>query len=240
MKKTYPNKKKTTQITTMVNKSNIRDHTIIADRFLTKLSSSYTAEIVATTGNAQAQFEVYGNSVFEPFNVPGILISTALQSTLGSVATQPPIGYTALATLYNQYIVRGSRIKITVQPSSLIDNFHVIVFPVLTQFSSGTANPHETQNQRYSRFKLCTASNNVKENTIIHYMNSSEVLGYTKQQYEDQPPTLISNAPNSNLDWFWQIAINQAQGATNPNSGVYVNVEIDMYCEFKDPVQQAM
>jgi len=230
-KKIFKSKKGTKTSTTVV-KSSLRDHKIIDDRAKTVVSASSTANFPVVT-----QFEqitVYGNSLFHPFSTSNPMIGT-LTATNSSTINNPPIGYTAYSTLYSQYRVRGSRIKVTVQPQLSTDSILLVVFPVPQLFSGGTAPPFETQNQRYARYKICSSSNNVKENTIIHYMNSAEVLGFTHQQYNDYPATLVTSAPTANLDWYWQIAMYTVSGVNTSNI-VPVTVELALYTEFQDPI----
>lgn len=218
---------------TMVNRASIRDHTIVADRMLTKVSCSYSGYIPAATG--PGQFIVYGNSMYEPFTTPSKSINGLVTGTNGSNEAQPPVGYGTLSALYNQYRVRSSSIKVTVQSENLSDNPVLVVFPVVGLYSSGTGGIVDTQNQRYAVWKQCSCSNNTAQNTVSCYISSAKALGMTKQQYDDYPATAFGGAPTTNLDWYWQVAI------YNPLSGdftaqVIVTVDIGYYIELSDPI----
>lgn len=222
--------------TTWVNRASIKDHTIVDDRMLTKVSCSFTGDIGSATTFAPGQFILYGNSFFEPFTVPSNGITTVVTAQNGSTIARPPMGYATLSSLYNQYRVRSSAIKVTVQPTnSTADAPLVVVFPSVGVFSSATGNPYQTQNQRYSKWKQCTLNNNVAMNTITNYMSSAKVLGFTKQQYDDYPATVVSSAPSTAFDWFWQVAIYNAIGG-NFTGNVIVTVELSMYVELSDPL----
>jgi hypothetical protein len=230
-KKISYRKRESSSITTMVNRSSLRDHTIVADKYLTKLSAMYTGKLTAGTNGI---FTVYGNSIYEPFNTAN-LVSGIMSGTQGSSVTATPMGYTAIAGLYSSYRVKASRIKISVNPTALTDTCNIIVIPVPQNFN--VTNSYEIYNQRYARWKTCSSSNNIKENTIIHYMTSSQVLGLTKRQYDDQLSVATGAAPPALLDWYWEV-IYEAGTSVAPASPVIFSIEIDMYVEWSDPTQQ--
>lgn len=242
MKKSCATKKKKTssrvghnRSTTQINRGNLRDHTIVADRYLTSVATSFSGTIA--TPFAAGQFLVSGNAFYQPWSTPSHNIGTIVTGSNSSNTGALPMGYTALTTLYNQYRVNASSIKITVQPTTTIDCPIVVVFPTVGLFAAATGGIDLTQNQRYSRWKQCSTANNVKENSITNYMSSAKVLGLTKQQYEDQLAIQIAQQPGTNLDWYWQIAIYQPDGTTADfTSKIFVTVELNLYMEFSDPI----
>lgn len=226
----YQRRKSSTR--TMVNRSQLRDHTIVADRFLTKLSASMTGYYVAAT--ASSGFTLYGNGLFDPFTTSNSFGGTL---TEGASLTAPPIGFTSLSGLYNAYRVRSSRIKINFQPTNILDVITAVVLPVTS--NSTAVSSYQIMNNRYSKWKTCTVSNNVKENTIIHYMNSHEAIGLTKQQYDNQLPTQVGSAPVALQDWFWQVRFLCNEAGAALNAVLPVTIEVDYYCEFSDPISQS-
>jgi len=222
-----------TGITTMVNRSTLRDHTIVADRYLTKMSVSWFGQLAATTSAALAP-TIYGNSLYQPLNT-GVPINTTITATQGSTIAREPMGYAALSALYNSYKIRGSRIKVTMCPTNGADNSLLTVVPV--QSTLAVTTPQILMNQRYARWRMCTSTNNVKQNTVVHYMSSNEALGMTKRQFEDQLPVAVGAAPANQLDWFWEIVYTTQSGAVN-NAVIGFTVEVDYYVELSDPVYQ--
>lgn len=222
------------RLTTMVNKSSLKDHTLVATRFMTKMAASLQVFLPASSSLNIAD-NVFGNSIFQPFNSPNPL-NTSMTLITGNSITYNPAGYTALSTLYKYYRVRSSRIKVTLQPAST-DIVNLVVYP--SPNSNPTTVGQIEMSTMYSKHKTCSSSNNVKENTIISYASSNVILGLTKQQYDDQLPIAVTAQPAASLDWFWNVAYTVSQTNTGTNAGaIAMIVELDMYVEFSDPILQ--
>lgn len=217
--------------TTMVNRSRLRDHTVVADRFMTKVSASYCG-VAATASLTNSQFIIYGNSGLTPFTTPSNNIGAVFTATQSSTIATPPMGWSGLSTLYQSYRVRSARIKITIQPTDVDDTCALIVYP--SGSSLFTTPPRIHTNQRYSKYKICTPNNNVKENTIINYVSSHEALGLSQAQYEALPPVPVGQAPPTGYDWYWVVIIDQLDGTTN-DANITCLVEVDYYVEMSEP-----
>lgn len=215
----------------LTNRTRISDHAYMPDNYRTPMSVSYQGYI--QTASTPTYFDVYGNSVYRPFQTTQ-QISTMVTAVASSTAASSPIGYTNLSSLYNEYRVRASRIKVTVTPSLASDAVTVVVQPINSVLGA-VAPPTYAMNERYSKWKLCTFSNNVKENTIIHYMNSSKALGLTPEQYDSQLPIVVGNAPAASLDWYWQVSCYTNSGIATVGQ-IFVTVELDLYVEWTDMV----
>lgn len=217
----------------MVNKSTLKDHTLVATRYLTKMASAVQLFLPAST-TLVVENQVYGNSVYQPFNTTNPL-NTSMTLVTNNSITANPAGYSALAGLYKYYRVRSSRIKVTCQPSSS-DIVNLVIFPNPQALQESSQIAMEAM---YSKHKICTSGNNVKENTIISYASSNVILGLTKQQYDDQLPIATGGAPAASLDWFWNIGFNVSNTNTGTNAGaISIIVELDMYVEWSDPIFQ--
>lgn len=227
----YPyNKSKST--TAMVNKSQLRDHTIVADKYYTKISCSFVGKIPAG-GSIGSYFTIYANSIYQPLNTANPYTGF-ITNTDGSSATAPPIGYTALSSLYASYRVKSSRIKVSVNPTNSGDTSLIVITPVQAPFS-GTSS-YQIMNQRYAKWKMVSSGNNVKENTIIQYMKSSKALGLSDRQFEDQLPVGIASAPPTALDWYWEVDYAQASASASTAGIILITLEVDYYVEFSDPI----
>lgn len=214
----------------MVNATRLKDHTIVADKYLTKLSTSFVG-VAGSTSLATSAILIYGNSCFQPFNT-SVPITTNWTATNSSLSTAIPIGFTALSTLYGYYRVRSSRIRVSVVPTDPDDTGALIVAPSGTNPSSTI--PRQMMNIRYSKWQPCAQNNNVKENTIVNYISSAKALGLSEAQYEALAPTAVSSAPPSTADWYWVVVFDILDGTTNDNTlGIFV--ELDMYVEFSEP-----
>lgn len=224
-------RKPSNRLLSLNNKSSYRDHAIVPDRFRTKMSVSYQGYIAV--GATSSYFDIYGNSLYQPFTTSRT-IATLVTGVFSSNTAASPIGYTELAALYNEYRVRGTRIKLTATPQNQADTITLVITPVCS-VNGSVAPPVYSINQRYSRWKQIQNTNNVKENTIIHYMPSNKVLGLTKQQYDDQLPVVNGNAPPASLDWYWQVQVYTNNGSVTAGQ-VMVTVELDLYVEFSDPL----
>jgi len=219
--------------TTMVNRAPLSAHTIVSDRYVTKMSTSFSG--IIATPFVPGQFIVYGNSFETPWLTPSNNIGTIVTGKNGSNTGAQMMGYNEITALYNQYRVRASSIKVTCQPTTTGgDSPVVVVFPVIGLFATATGGINQTQNQRYAKWKQCTYSNNTAQNTVINYIASHKAIGLTREQYESSPANQIAAVPGVNLDWYWQVAIyNPASGDFSAN--VIVTVELDYYVEFSDP-----
>lgn len=220
------------RLTTMYNNAPMRMHNAVADKMRTTVSISYTGAIGAGA-TAGTYFAVYGNSFYQPFNTSQTTTTGLVLPTQGSSVTQSVLGYTNMTGLYNQYRVRASRIKVTCTPQALADSITLAVYPspVVTNTD---IQPFRACSERYSKWKMCTCNNNVKENTVINYLPSNVALGLTKSQYDDYPATIIGNAPVAGQDWYWQVSYFTPSGAANSTTVVFT-VELDYYLELSDP-----
>lgn len=235
-KKTSSKKKSnsSTSKITMYNKQPLKDHTIIAPRFMTKVSTAWQGYLAIGVSTSQA-ISIYGNSFFQPFNTPSQPITSQFTPSGGSAVNQVFPGYTSLSSLYRYYRVNGSRIKVTLQPSTSADIFELMVFPVTSIQATATVN--QASSNQYSKNKLCSFTNNVAQNTITSYMPSNKVLGLTYQQFQDQLPIIVSAAPAASLDWYWQVQFSALNGSNNTLI-IPIYVELDYYLELSDPVFQ--
>lgn len=240
MKKSAKEKSKKTsnrsmnKTTTQYNRAPLSQHTIVADRYMTKMSTSFSG--IIATPFAPGQFIVYGNSLETPWTTPSNNIGTIVTGRNGSNIGAQMMGYTEVTALYNQYRVRSSSIRVTVQPINAADMPVVVVFPVIGVFATATGGINQTQNQRYSKWKQCSVYNNIKQNTIDSYISSHKAIGLTYQQYENQLANQIAAVPGVNLDWYWQVAIyNPVTTGGDFTGNVIVTVELNYYVEFSDP-----
>jgi len=219
------------KLSTMYNNTPMRLHTVLADKMRTTVSLSYTGSI-GTGATAGTYFAVYGNSFYQPYNTSQTTTTGLVLPTAGSATTNAPMGYTALTALYNQYRVRASRIKVTCTPQALADSITLAVYPSAA-VTNTDIQPFRACSQRYSKWKMCTCNNNVKDNTVINYLSSNVALGLTKQQYDDYPATIIGNAPVAGQDWYWQVSYFTNSASVNSTNVVFT-VELDLYLELSD------
>lgn len=220
----------------MVNKNPLKDHTIVAERFLTKVSASFVGYAAAATNNEFA-FSVLGNSFLTPFNSGSTIVTAGFTAADGSSATINPAGYTSLALLYKYYRIYGSRVKITLQPQNVGDVYNLTLYPATTSAPSATATA--TMNNQYARTKVITSGNNVRENTIVHYMDTHQILGMTKRQFADQVSIAVNAQPGLNLDWYWNVQCPLLSSVATNTGIVSISFEIDFYLELSDPIFQA-
>lgn len=220
----------------MVNRNPLKDHTIVAERFITKVAASFVGYLPAAT-NTELGFSIFGNSFFQPFNTSATVVAAGFTASDGSSATIAPAGYTALSTLYRYYRIYGSRIKITLQPQSAADVYNLTVYPATTSNPSNTST--SSMNNQYARTKVISSGNNVKENTIVHYMDSHQILGMTKRQFADQLNIIITAAPTLSLDWYWNIQCPLLSSTASNTAIVSISIEVDFFIELSDPILQA-
>lgn len=113
-----------------------------------------------------------------------------------------------------------------------MDNVVLVVLPTPAYTANVIYN--QLAGNRWSRDKMCTASNNVIQNTISHQMRSCDVLGMTASQYVAQTPIAITAAPAASYDWYWEIFISTLAG--NVLTAVLdVTIKLEIEIEFNDP-----
>lgn len=219
--------------------STLRDHAIVADRSFRNVSTSATFYL--PVGVAAGNFAIGAASFFQPLNSSRTITAGGFTLTNSSSLTTNPMGYSLLSQLYDQYRVHSCRIKCTVTPVQNADAVICTIYPI--PFLSGAAippvNPQQTMNNRYSRWKMCTANNNVEQNTIIHAMSSAKVLGMTKEQFRTSESNVMGAYPTlANSEWTWECEIQTVSGAVTAGQ-VYVSLEIDQFVELQEPIFQS-
>lgn len=216
------------------------DHTIVPDKNLVKVASSFTAYNNNTTINP---FAIYANSIYQPFTTASPITTTGnFTASNGSVITQNVIGYGAYSALYNGYRVRASRIRVYVMPNipagTTAENVTVVVYPSAYSAGTGSSTFNINANQRYAKWKTMNTYGNHEQNMIDNYLPSHKALGLTQQQFVDQPATVMGNAPSNGTDWFWVVAIiNNITGAYTANT-VSVVIQLEQYVELNEPLVQ--
>jgi hypothetical protein len=222
----------------MVNRSSLRDHTIVAPHFRTWMSLTYTGYVPTTTSNG-TYFTVYGNSAYLPFSTSQPVTTTGLVTASGgsSIAIAPP-GYTTLSALYGAYKILQSRIRVRFGPSSLVDETTVTLYPVAANDGNPALQPFSAASQPFARMRMAVAGASISQQTVTQVMKSNLALGLTRAQYDALPYTDFGSGPDSNATaWFWAVGWHLLTTSTNA-APIAVSVTLDFEIDLAYPRTQ--
>lgn len=225
----------------MVNRTKSSLHTVVAPHYLTRLAYAFSGNGYATTvAGPVSYFSVYANGLRRPgntanlFTTAGTCGGTLVPATL-SLANLNPMGVSQLGVLYSSYRVFASRIKVTMTPTGNpnADSGAFVVYPSdldmpVTDFQRAIALP-------YSKTIQISEYNNIKQNTISIYMDNPTILGYTKQQYKDDPNTMSAVNTNPVNATYWNVIAYDLVGGNWAATNIIVNVQVEYQCEFLEP-----
>lgn len=167
---------------------------------------------------------VFGNTAFQPFeSTPKFGTATSFMTEVNGGDTNTLAGYSSFTSMYNSCRTLKSRIRVSCVPSTAGDQVILCVFAASAADITALSLPCS---YTYARAQLgfreafCYVGNRLQENTVEVEMESHRVLGLTKAQYLDQPPTvtITSAPPASTLDWRWVVQYFTADGLLNSNT----------------------
>jgi hypothetical protein len=199
--------------------------TVMPPKFRTVESCVYQGYSTVANGNKAFAFFIYGNGMSHPF-ASGTPPSTA-GNTAGGFTINPGTGTETQANLayagdsdlaasfYEYYKILRSRIELTAFPQSTGDELNLTVTAGQSNAVSNVADPILQSMQPFARIKMCSTGNNMRQNTVINQVTTSEVLGMSKAQFEAMPPTPVKTYPNATTNglWYWAVTITFCDGA---------------------------
>jgi len=247
---------------TMVNRMPKSLHTVVAPRYLTELEYGFTGTATMGAG-VQGYFDVWANGLWFPgittyAGGAGLNFTTTAGADLGvggvvypatvALTALQPVGETMLASLYDKYRVHGSSMSVVVTPEASSANLMVTLVPLSgNEVIAGIPANDIQRAQSLPRSKAITVSpnNNIKLNRVHAKCAPHNILGMTKQQYNDNPNTsglvAISNpgGPSGPADAesnvvFWQV--NLSPFASGFSTSANIEVRITYLVEFFDPL----
>lgn len=232
----------------MVNRMPKISKSVIAPKFFTSMEASFMGSI-DNTGVQSNDFAVSMSNIRNPFSYDALSFTSMTGASLvnnSSVLIQniAVSGFNALATLYNNYRVHSSTIKVTFTPAAAVDYLEFVVVPC--QYNIFTMAPiepttyYEAKSMPYSKFRQCTGFNDIPKNTIVSTLKNRTIHGLTKEQYRtdmqnsmNQDNSIYAAAGYENMRnaAFWKIwyAKYNAGTFTNP---VSVSVTVRYYVEW--------
>jgi len=244
---------------TMVNRMPKSLHTVVAPRYLTELEYGFTGTATMGAG-VQGFFDVWANGLQFPGNCYGgpaganpFTVTAGADLGVGGVVypatvaltALQPVGETMLGQLYDKYRVHGSSISVVVTPEASSANLMVTLVPLSGNEVLVAIPGNDIQRaQSLPRSKAITVSpnNNIRQNRISAKCAPHNILGMTKQQYNDHPYTggivAVSNpAGGEDTDGpqvFWQVNI--CPFATGFSTSANIEVRVTYLVEFFDPL----
>ena len=234
--------------TSLVMYRGMRNKGILPERYTTWMTTTMSFYLAA--GRATATYGNFMswvvNSIYIPFGLSTFNANTGTgtyafamngQFVNGSSTLVGPIEYNTLGTLYTQYKVKNIKIKATVQPTAGQDTCTAVILPLGNEAQvNGTAtynNINVMMGQQGSKYKICNSANDAATNTLFFKSSVHEILGRTKQQWDDQSNSLYGAAPSTNDQAFVGFFIQELDGAANVNP-ICVVIEMEQEIMFTD------
>lgn len=229
-------------------------------RMLTTLSCNASGYIATAGARSSYGLSVPGAGIYLPFNTKSSYptssgFPTVVTQLTGatSFATIQCTGYNQLNSLYKQFRVIGSKIKVTIFPVVAGDTVNVALLPSTQEnqinvgFSgaSGGVNPLPAQASTYpySKMKVCDRESSPKACTLTSFMSTAKINALSASQYKNDvvngvgiasDPNVTVGAQSEDLPWLWWISLQSADNDVFAGN-MLVNVTITYYVELTNP-----
>lgn len=172
----------------------------------------------------------YTNSVTGTFNFHGTLVQ-------GFSISNNFLGYSSIASLYENYKCLKWKLVVTVQPQNNSDVTTMVVLPLgneqIPSSSAATVNLQVMQSQSRAKSKLCTTNAAGKDNCLIMSEDVATTLGRRSQQWLDTAPSAMGAVPATADQCYAGLYIQQLNGANN-TAALVVTVKLYQQFEFSD------
>ena len=228
---------------TLVNSSKPKLNIPINPKFLTKFTVSATGYVPSAAGPS-GFFAVKLNSPYQPLNASAGLFTAVTNGSgvyLGAISSGVnPRGFSNLCslTMYNNYRVYASRIKITVIPRSVLDQVLVTVVPITNATLSAQTAELE-QNVAFSKEIIASSNTDNNRNTFTHYIDLQSLDGLNKYQLMSDTTKVGTYQTNPSDLSVWAIKwLNTNNAALN--SALAFNYEITYYTELFEMNYESM
>lgn len=173
-----------------------------------------------SSAGSQWQYAFSGNSAFDP-------------NTTG-VGTQP-LGFDEYSTLYNRYMVNGSKIKVYWQIGNTTQGaaqLNVGVMPATTSSWTGTDWPIFP----YTVHKQTSSASGARSTIVTKAYNSTKKMFSNSGAAYNQDDFSATVGNNPTRQWYWLLSLQPADLSTSVTSGqVVVCVKITYYIKFTEP-----
>lgn len=206
-----------------------RSPIISADRAIVKLR--YTSNIgTGALTTVSATYLYAGNGPALP--IPGS-------------GTRQPVGFDIYKLMYGRVLCHGSRIRLQILSAGSDASSYAFVAVVPSPglyLSSEIPTPsiQDLMALPYVKYDVFGANQAQNKTYLTNYISTKKCLGKKSIDYSED----FSSVTNSNtkadltplIPWYWNIYISTINQVTkmSSNTGIYINVEIDYYCEFYD------
>lgn len=202
-----------------------------ADRTLVTLR--YTSNIaVAQLTTVSATYIYCGNGPALPIPLTG---------------TRQPVGFDVYKLLYDKVLCHGSRIRLQILSAGSDASsyaFAAIVPSPLRILTNMAATPsiQDVMAMPYVQYDIFGANQAQNKTYLTKYMSTKKCLGKRSIEYSDQFASYTTSSLKSDLTpalpWYWNVYVSTLNQSSKfgGTSGIYINVEIDYYCEFFDRI----
>jgi len=223
---------------------NLSSNAFFPDKFATVVCTSMqgfigTANATLSLGNYMS---VNVNSIFQPFNTAypmtgNIALNPSFHATLnqGFFINDSPIGYTLLASLYNNYRVMNYELEITTQPQATNDVVRACMIPLgadqIPSVALANINLNVLESQPYTIATTCVANSPSTSNTLTIKGDVWRDLGLSYAQYY-AGTNPVTGPPSSALSDYVGYYL-QAMSSNNAQP-VAVTAKLRQYIIFSD------
>lgn len=249
-------KKSVVKKTTYVNRSSPKLQLPFPLKFYTPLRcgiSGYVAPTLNASNLISYLFCIPGNSIYQPFAglaslpAPATYISVVTGQT--ALATVQCTGYSQLATIYSNYKVKGSSIKVKINGQAAVDDLIISVAPmaynvattlgVVGTFNATVPGIPSLGNMPYAKKQLVNALVENRNSQVSSYCTTAQANGLSKLQYDASIINGVSIANQTNttagaqledLPWVWVIGIENAYNTAFSYKQA-VDIDITYYAE---------
>lgn len=195
-------------------------HPFVApDRARVKLKFEQRASMTLTTGNVN--YRTYrGNSLYDP--------------DYTGTGTQPA-GYDQWTALYNKYLVRASKMSVTVVSldgnESEAETIELGLMPS-PDFEYVTPDVQHIGTLPYGKFQIASFNGGPQRNIISNYMSTAKIWGVATSTVSGENAFSADISANPSNDWYWTVYLQPADEASTETYVLYV--QITYYAEFFD------
>lgn len=175
-----------------------------------RVSLTYTDTFAISSLAFQTMYQFRGNSCYDP--------------DLTSIGHQPAY-FDTYSEVYSKYKVYGSTIDVRFA-NATVNLLLVAIVPHSTNLSLGTAS-YVILDLPRARWSV-VGSTNIETNRISHKASTSEIIGLTSRQIEDDDYSALISA-NPNQVWYWNLYLAHVDPSKlNVSASLIVRITYDV------------
>lgn len=230
----------------MVINSNLSTNQSFPESMISTVTSVQSFYIPASnaqfaTGNYMS---IMVNSIYTPFNTNFPISASGLSYSMRGVPVagcgvgQNPVGYTNAANIYNNYVVLGYSMNVTVVPTVAADICRMAVIPLgqeeIPENSAANATIKVMECQPGAKALTCTAGSTPDKSSRLYLKgNCAKDLGMSKSTYESRTwPVTQMPSVAQHIDYVG-VFLQEITGTVNAQP-IVVTIHLSQIVKFSD------